>query len=171
MNKIEANTQLLYQAVKQQSVDNVRRLIPISDPKADNSYALRLAVGNGHIQCVELLIPVSDPKSNDSYALAVAAESGNIQCVALLIPVSQPKKRYSLALQRAVYHGHSQCVELLYPISNPVVALQKLQKEHPNDYSVWGNLEQMIEAEWLTTTLHKEIENTKTVKTQRKQKI
>ena len=63
-------------------------LIPVSDPKADDSAALMYAAENGHYKCVKLLIPVSDPKADDSAALIYAAENVHYECVKLLIPVS-----------------------------------------------------------------------------------
>lgn len=159
---------LLRQAAKFGRNEIMELLLPISDPTGNNSQALRLAAVNGHIQCVELLIPVSNPKANDSYALPLAASRGYADCVRALIPVSNPKANDSYALQLAVYNGYSQCVELLYPTSDPVVALENLQKEHPNDYSVWGKLEQMIEAGRLNTVLHKEVGATTAVKVHRK---
>jgi hypothetical protein len=53
-------------------------LIPVSDPKAYNSFALRLAANNGHTEIVKLLIPVSDCKDVDSDALRWAASNGHV---------------------------------------------------------------------------------------------
>lgn len=54
------NTHLLLKAVMNNDVDEVKRLIPISDPKEMHSMALFGAALNGHVECVKLLIPVSD---------------------------------------------------------------------------------------------------------------
>ena len=59
--------------------------------------ALRRASKIGHAECVKLLIPVSDPKANESYALKIASTFGHIECVKLLIPVSDPKADNSYA--------------------------------------------------------------------------
>jgi len=40
-------------------------LIPVSNPKANNSIALQCAAENGHTDIVKLLIPVSDAKADD----------------------------------------------------------------------------------------------------------
>ena len=85
---IEYNTNLLIEANKNDDVEAVQRLIPVSDPKADNSHALRWAAFYGHTEIVKLLISVSDPKANDSEALRMAARNGHIECVKLLLPVS-----------------------------------------------------------------------------------
>lgn len=82
------NTHLLLKAVMNNDVDEVKRLIPISDPKASYSVALIEAAQNGHVECVKLLIPVSDPKEMNSMALFGAALNGHVECVKLLIPVS-----------------------------------------------------------------------------------
>lgn len=39
----------------------VETLIPVSDPKVDDSDAIQLAAKNGHLDCVRELIPFSDP--------------------------------------------------------------------------------------------------------------
>ena len=63
-----------------------------ADPKADNSYALRWAAKNGHLEIVKLLLPVSDPKANESVALRWAAENWHlVEMVKLVLPVSDPK--------------------------------------------------------------------------------
>ena len=82
------STQLLIEASSIGDANEVKRLIPVSDPKANDSRALRYAAYNGHSECVKLLIPVSDPKANDSEALRMAARNGHIECVKLLLPVS-----------------------------------------------------------------------------------
>jgi len=130
---------LLIQAADHGDVVEVRRLIPLSNPKAHRSEALQFAVYRGHIECVKLLIPVSNPKEHNSYAL-----------------------------QEASSNGHLACVELLYPVSEPAVALQQLQQHHPDRYEKWGQLYEMIEAERVQNRLILEMKNTAAVKTQRK---
>ena len=139
MSNIEENTRLLVQTAENGDAVEVQRLIPVSDPKANNSAALRFASSNGHLKCVKLLIPVSNPKANNSYAL-----------------------------QAAVENGHTRCVELLYPVSDPVVALKQLQHDYPNDYNAWGQLQHMIDAERVRNTLNAEVGTTTVVKAQRK---
>lgn len=57
---IKTNTELLIQTSQNGHFSEVQRLIPISNPKANNSLALTRAVVNEHIDIVKLLIPVSD---------------------------------------------------------------------------------------------------------------
>lgn len=95
IKEIVKNTPLLLQASQLGDVDTVKKLIPLSDPKAEDSYALRAAAHNGHKDIVELLIPVSNPKAKNSYALQWAAEKGHKEIVELLIPVSD----YHIVLQ------------------------------------------------------------------------
>lgn len=168
MSIILENTQLLIEAAEQGNADEVCRLIPLSDPKYARSSALRIAAQNGHVQCVALLIPVSNPKEWDNFALNVAATNGHTQCVELLIPVSEPKSDDSYALQSAVENGHTPCVDLLYPVSEPMVVMKKLQDKYPDDYTIWGQLQQMIEAERVRNTLNAEVKTTTGVKIQRK---
>lgn len=136
------NSALLIKAAIDGNAEEVRRLIPLSDPKGDGATALLWAAVKGHAQCVQLLIPVSDPKAGESEALRLAAQ-----------------------------HKHIQCMEMLYPFSDPVIVLQKLQSKFPNDNERWRRLRDMVEAEWLNTTLHKEIGNASNLKIKRKRKI
>lgn len=141
------------------------------NPENNNNTLLIKAASEGNAAEVRRLIPISDPKGKGGDAMAWAARFGHTQCVELLIPVSDPKAWGSEALRWAVENGHTQCVEFLYPVSEPMVALQRLQTKFPDDYSKWGQLRDMLEAERLNTTLHKEIETNNNVKIQRKQKI
>ncbi|WP_447896642.1 ankyrin repeat domain-containing protein [Stenotrophomonas acidaminiphila] len=119
VNKQLQITRDLQRAALNGDVDEVKRLIPVSDPKADDSYALSIAAMNGHLECVKALIPVSDPKADESEALKLAAERGHADCVELLIPVSDPKADESGAMRRAAGRGHAHCVKLLIPVSDP----------------------------------------------------
>lgn len=56
------------------------------------SEALGRAALEGHLQLVELLIPVSDPKSNDSKALKHAVMGKHHQCIEALLDVSNTQK-------------------------------------------------------------------------------
>lgn len=168
MPTLPENTKLLLQAAAQGNLDEVWRLIPLSDPKANYSCALDVAAQNGHTSCVELLVPISDPKAGNSFALRWAAANGHTSCVDLLIPVSDPKAQDSSALQFAIAFGHTECVDLLYPISDPVVALQKMQQKHHDNYNLWGQLQQMVDAERVRNTLNAEVENATAIKVQRK---
>ena len=98
-----ANDALCY-AAKKGNIEIVKLLIPISDPKALDSYALRYASMNGNVELIKLLIPVSDPKALDSQALRTAAYYGHIEVVKMLIPISDPKANDSLALRWAALY-------------------------------------------------------------------
>ena len=50
----------------------------------ENNISLQRAAENGDLECVKLLLPVSDPKAMNSYALRWAAENGHVECVELL---------------------------------------------------------------------------------------
>ena len=168
MSNIEDNTRLLIQAAERGDAVEVQRLIPISNPKGNDSEALYVAAIYGHARCVELLIGVSDPQANGSYGLKMAARNGHTQCVKLLIPSGHPNTQNSYALQLAVEYGHTQCVELLYPVSDPISALKELQQDYPDDYTRWGQLQQMIDAERVQHTLNAQIATATGGKIQRK---
>ena len=110
----------------------VEMLIPLSQPKAQNSRALELAAQYGHAECVKVLIPVSDPTAQQSYPLQVAASLGHVDCVKLLIPVSDPAGFDSAALTWAARRGHRACVEALLPFNPPSALAQaaRLAREH-----------------------------------------
>lgn len=124
-------------------------LIPLSDPKADNSRALSWAARKGHLECLDLLIPVSDPKASESQALALAAWAGHAECVKRLIPISNPHDplplcwaasndqiecvklliiapppfNLSLAISRASSNGHAECVKILLAVPGALARL------------------------------------------------
>lgn len=169
---MEENTKLLMEAARVGNAVEVLRLIPLSDPKANDSGALICAALGGHTECVKLLIPVSVPKSS---ALHLAAAKGHTECISLLfplfdlkakndalvwatanghttnvkmlIPVSDPKADHSYALQKAVANAHQSCIDVLYPVSDPPVSLHQLQLRHPNQPEIWGELELRIARE------------------------
>lgn len=118
----------LKNALRFSNVDKVRQLIPLCDPKKDDSSALRMAAYYGNTECVELLIPVSDPKALDSQALMFAASEGYVDCVKLLIPVSDPATNQSRALVRAITRGHNACAQLLYDVSDLEVVLGVIEE-------------------------------------------
>lgn len=77
-------------------------LLPISNPKNNNSEALKIAAEKGDVETLKLLIPVSDPKANNSQALLAAVESNSVDCVRCLIPVSDVDAMGSRALVKAL---------------------------------------------------------------------
>lgn len=84
MPTVAENTKLLIQAAGRGDVVEVRRLIPISDPKLQESAALQLAVYYGHIECVALLVPVSDCTVGGSAPLWMATGRRNRECMELV---------------------------------------------------------------------------------------
>lgn len=146
----EHNTRLLNDAAGRGQVEEVARLIPISNPTFNSSEALLTAARMGYAECVELLIPVSDCTVNDSLALRWAARYGYEDCIKLLRPVSNleadgegfPPVRVAAewghdtcvpllitssvelnsgALHAAAARGHTMCVQHLLPVSNPAL--------------------------------------------------
>lgn len=151
------NTELLFEAAQDGNIEEVRRLLPISDPKNNESLALQVAASYGHTECVKLLIPVSDPKANDSTALGWAGRYGSTECLKLLIPVSNTKANDSVALRAAVLNGHTQCVDALYGVSDVHAALKHLQQNNMNEYPAWRSLEHRFEAERQHSVLNSEL--------------
>lgn len=123
----------LVEAAKNGDVERVRRLLPVSDPKAGKSFALRLAAVNGHEECVRLLLPGSDPKAEDSQALRLAAGNGHEECVRLLLPHSDPNAENYKALRWAAENGHVECVKHLLAQSAPLVEMGQMLQEVIDD--------------------------------------
>lgn len=125
------NTKLLIKTIQQYNscnqLDEVKRLIPLSNTKASESRPLQIAVDRGLTEIVQLLLPVSNPKALESKALRVAADKGFFDIVQLLIPVSDPKTDGSLALKWAVESGHYNIVKLLIPVSDYKSVLQEFE--------------------------------------------
>lgn len=134
-------------AAQNGQLEMVEYLIPLCDPKAKNSLALRMAVQNGWLEVVKVLMPVSDIKAEKSTALILASAKGFGEIVKELLPQSSPKAQNSRALGAAVQHGHPACVELLYPVSHPIAALKKLKFRFPNRPEKWQVLEDLMQSE------------------------
>lgn len=165
---IKRNTRLLSIAASRGDIDELRRLIPLSDCTYNNSACLVNAATFGRTECVKLLIPVCQPAK--SYALYWAAYYGHTNIVHLLLPVSDPHHKQSLALQAATKNGHDKCVALLYPVSEPSIALHALKTEYPNEPDKWQLLEER-EVERLHGLLHQEIGKVKSIKTKSTRKM
>ena len=84
------------------------------------------AIQFGQIDEVKRLIPLCDPKRDQRAALWHAATIGNIECLKLLIPVCNPKAFNSLALRCALYYQNNDCVVLLHSLSDVKKALKQL---------------------------------------------
>lgn len=81
---IQLNTTALWCAAVRGQANCVKTLIPVSDPKFDNSCALEAAARGGHLECVKLLLPVSDPNA----ALKEALINKHEECAEILYPYS-----------------------------------------------------------------------------------
>lgn len=125
---IEDNTYFLIRASEKGDINEVERLIPISNPQAHNSKALWISALHGYIDIVKILLPFSDPKAKDSLALQMAALRGHVDIVKLLIPVTDPTAENSDALRFAADKQHIECVKLLIPVSNCNDVLEQMNK-------------------------------------------
>jgi hypothetical protein len=101
-------------AARNGNANDVRRFIPLCDPKYNHSEALCAAAENGHAECVALLILLSDPKAQGYHPLRLACMNNHIECVRLFLQ-STPNDDKSLALHECVKHQHLECLELLIP--------------------------------------------------------
>lgn len=108
----------LRNAARYGALDHLRILIPLSDPKAKESRALQNAARFGHLLCVKALIPVSDPCAKESRALLNATRNKHVDCVRALVPVSRPGDNNAAALRAAVENNDVACVLALAMFSN-----------------------------------------------------
>ena len=63
----------LHRAARYGHLDVIKRLVPLCDPKACDSMALREAAECGHLSVVEYLLPISDRFLNDFFVTLVYA--------------------------------------------------------------------------------------------------
>ena len=124
---------LFYQAIENNDLEEVKRLLPDVDCLHNNSQALRLAVSEGFLEITKELLPHSDCKANYSFCLTEAAESNDLEMVRLLIPYSHPLAKKSRPLQWAAVNCTEEMVNLLYPISDPVAALHVLREDNTDE--------------------------------------
>lgn len=121
----EHNNRLLKSAAYHGRIEDVARLIPISDPTDENSEALRLALAVGQLECVQQrLIPVSNIRDGDSGALFATCE-----------------------------YEYNDCIDVLFEESDVCAVLHNLKHEYPNNYEKWMYLQQKYEARLLHTAL------------------
>lgn len=132
-NPLEYKSEALHQSARMGWDDIFDLLLPLSDPKAEQSRALISAAGHGHAGMVKKLLPISDTQTKNGAALYHAAAGGHAEIVELLLPHSKPKKAKSLALQEAAKNGHAACVELLLAGSNIDEAKKQLAIRRKHD--------------------------------------
>lgn len=59
---------------------------PRIDPKWEQSLALNMAARYGHAQCVQALVGVSDPMADNLYAIKQVVSYGHLDCAEILWP-------------------------------------------------------------------------------------
>jgi len=127
---VKKNTAALIDAIREGRFSEVERLLPISDPEANDSAALEVAAQCGHVEIVKLLLPVSAPQNPRCVALVMAVSQGHVDVVKLLLPFSDAQKNQSYALQLAVHGGNAAMIDLLIPVSDYQLALKRLSHTH-----------------------------------------
>jgi hypothetical protein len=97
---------------------SVELLLPVSVPRAAHSGALEAAAAEGHLACVNHLLPHSDLTDQECFALDRAAEEGQFECLQALLPHAHPRQHRSMAVMLAATRGHHACADLLLSLSN-----------------------------------------------------
>jgi len=131
------------EAARDGRTDEVRRLLPLSDPKYCDSAALYWASANGHAECVQLLLPATDPVHYPR-ALDFAAMEGRTDCVKILMGVVSTDER-SKALRTASRYSRHDVVDVFFEASAPDTALTILMEQHPNTPQYWQHLKDKVE--------------------------
>ena len=114
-------------AVQELRPEAVARLIPLTDPAADNSAALRLAVASrprsscaDREACVRALLSVSDATVFNSEPLRSEIEGAmQPEVIQMLLSASDAKAAHSSALRSAARRGDPDVLALLLPVSDP----------------------------------------------------
>lgn len=105
-------------AVRAQNQDAVKRILPLSNPKHNNSEALYFAVHLNDTVLVKMLLPFSDANAGNCRALCAAVRGDNHELVNFLIPHCDPTLGQSAALQETVVYKNQELFDLLCPVSN-----------------------------------------------------
>lgn len=116
-------------AVQELRSEAVALLIPLTDPAADNSAALRLAVASrprpfsswdDREECVRALLCVSDATVFNSEPLRSEIEGAmQPEVIQMLLSASDAKAGHSGALRAAARRGDPEILALLLPASDP----------------------------------------------------
>jgi len=118
-------------AVRNEDLEKVKLLLPISDPSEDNNYAIRYASHMGYIEIVKLLL--SDPRVNPSTfnneAIRWASINGHNEVIKLLLsdPRVDPSAGDNHAIRSASRIGNTEVVKLL--LSDPRVNWRGIDRE------------------------------------------
>ena len=80
-------------------------------PSSMHPNILLPAAAHGSVSCIQLMIPVTDPKANASEALRCAAQSNHFQVVSKLLPHSDIHANNYEVLYYAIYHENREAID------------------------------------------------------------
>lgn len=115
--QIAHNSDLLIQASEHGDIDDVKRLIPISNPTANNCQSLLNAVGQGHVDIVKLLLPVSERKAIQNLTLGLAIHNNRMAVLDVLLPHIQPEY-LEVNLRFAVVQRNIEAIKFMLPYTS-----------------------------------------------------
>lgn len=108
-------------AAEMGNLECVEFLLPLSNPRDQNSQALWRASENGHVDCLNLILPLSCPTTYN-YALSKTVASGYVVCVKILLDAIEnlgiTNADYNFLVD-AVYHQRMECLHLLLKVCEP----------------------------------------------------
>ncbi|WP_447896616.1 ankyrin repeat domain-containing protein [Stenotrophomonas acidaminiphila] len=88
LKMLNHNSEMLEYYAEKGDVEEVKRLMPISNPKTSWSWPLVFAVMQGHKDIVEFLLPYVTPNFNDCWAFKTAIRKGNTEIIDLIYVVT-----------------------------------------------------------------------------------
>lgn len=115
-------------AAKEGMVDEVERLLLLSDPKYDHLQALLQANENGHHEVVRRLVTISNVSDPSYNPLSVAVKKGFVECVRVLAPFAHTKDREHALCVAAIKHDQA-IADLLYDWCDVHSVLDQLKRK------------------------------------------
>lgn len=110
---------LFLSAATFKSIDILKFIAPLVDPKHNDSEAFKYAIAARNADCIEFLAPLSDTCGVDGTKFLVkAVKENNAAGVKALIPYSNPKHNDSEALFAAVDNNFLDCARILVDVSD-----------------------------------------------------
>jgi len=98
-------------------VELIQLFLTLTDPSAEDNYAIRIASTYGQTEVVKVLLADVrvDPSAEDNYAIRIPSGSGQTDVVKVLLadPRVDPSARINEAIRMASAHGHTEVVNML----------------------------------------------------------
>lgn len=134
----------------------VKYFIPFCDLKCGTSI-LTWAISVGNQKTFDLLLPLSDPKAEDSSALVRAVTENRREIFDILLPLSNPNADNGAAFREAIGLGRAHFVEVLYPLVDVQKAVEYVRDDQPYFYEEFCRKFYIMEAKMQKNMLNNNI--------------